>query len=64
MASACFSASPYASKIRLILDSAQEAMKRLLKDGEKFDIVFLDADKENYINYYEVIMESLIIFFL
>ena len=54
VASACFEASPYASKIKLILDSAEEAMKKLLRDGEKFDIVFLDADKENYICYYEV----------
>jgi len=60
VASACFSASPYASKIRLILDSAQEAMKQLLKDGEKFDIVFLDADKENYIIYYELAMSGLL----
>ena len=54
VASACFAASPYASEIRLILGSAEESMKKLLNDGEKFDIVFLDADKENYIKYYEV----------
>ena len=29
-------------------------MKKLLQDGEKFDMVFLDADEENCICYYEV----------
>ena len=62
VASACFAASPYASKIKLIFSSATEAMKKLLEDEEKFDIVFLDADKENYICYYEVSFSSMHVF--
>jgi len=29
-------------------------MKKMVQDGEKFDIIFIDADKENYIEYYEL----------
>lgn len=28
-------------------------MNDMVAKGEKFDIVFIDADKENYISYYE-----------
>ena len=29
-------------------------MKEMVANGEKFDVVFIDADKENYIEYYEL----------
>ena len=35
-------------------------MKALLAKGEKFDIVFLDADKERYVEYYELAMSGLL----
>ena len=28
--------------------------------GEKFDVIFIDADKENYIEYYKMAMEGLL----
>ena len=28
------------------------------KDGQKFDIIFLDADKENYKAYYDIAMDE------
>lgn len=34
-------------------------MKDLADKGEKFDIIFLDADKENYIEYYELSLKLL-----
>jgi len=39
-------------KIESILGPALESIINLKKNGEKFDLVFIDADKENYINYY------------
>ena len=31
-----------------------------LPGGEKFDVIFIDADKENYIHYYNLAMEGLL----
>mmetsp|Transcript_38612 Transcript_38612/g.49268 ORF Transcript_38612/g.49268 Transcript_38612/m.49268 type:complete len:861 (-) Transcript_38612:211-2793(-) len=47
-------------KIKLMVGSAEESMKQLQEAGEKFDIIFLDADKENYISYYNLSMEGLL----
>ena len=41
------------NKIKLIVKPALESLKELKKDNEKFDLVFIDADKENYKNYYD-----------
>ena len=41
------------NKIKLIIAPALESLKELKKDNEKFDLVFIDADKENYKNYYD-----------
>jgi caffeoyl-CoA O-methyltransferase len=48
--------SPHGSKIRLHLGPALETIERL--DGE-FDLVFIDADKPNYENYYEAVLPRL-----
>lgn len=42
-------------KIRLILAPASMSLNQLLEKGEggKYDLIFLDADKENYDFYYE-----------
>ena len=39
-------------KIEIILGPATETIKKLKQDKKLFDLVFIDADKENYINYY------------
>ena len=39
--------------IKIILKAALESLKDIDKNNEKFDLVFIDADKENYKNYYE-----------
>ena len=43
-------------QISLYLGPAEETLKKLLDDGfsNKFDIMFIDADKENYDLYYEL----------
>jgi caffeoyl-CoA O-methyltransferase len=48
--------SPHGKKITLKLAPALETMARL---RPPFDLVFIDADKENYPNYYERAMELL-----
>jgi caffeoyl-CoA O-methyltransferase len=48
--------SPYADRIQIHLGSALETIGRL--EGE-FDFVFIDADKPNYVNYYEAVLPRL-----
>tara|TARA_B100001741_G_C16545205_1_gene596298 strand:+ start:654 stop:1310 length:657 start_codon:yes stop_codon:yes gene_type:complete len=40
-------------KIKTIIRPALETLKELKKDNLEFDIIFIDADKENYKNYYD-----------
>ena len=39
-------------KIKLIIAHALESLKNLNDNKKKFDLVFIDADKENYKNYF------------
>jgi len=48
--------SPYADRIQIHLGPALETIARL--EGE-FDFVFIDADKPNYLNYYEAVLPRL-----
>jgi caffeoyl-CoA O-methyltransferase len=48
--------SPYADRITVHLGPALDTIHQL--DGE-FDFVFIDADKENYLNYYEALLPRL-----
>jgi caffeoyl-CoA O-methyltransferase len=48
--------SPYADRIHIHLGPALETIGRL--EGE-FDFVFIDADKPNYVNYYEAVLPRL-----
>jgi predicted O-methyltransferase YrrM len=47
------------NKITQIIKSALESLKELENSKQKFDLVFIDADKENYINYYEKCIEMI-----
>ena len=51
-----FDRSPHGSKITLHVGPAGETIDRL--EGE-FDLVFIDADKEGYIGYYEAVLPRL-----
>ena len=44
-------------KIKIILGPAMNTLKKLKDDKKIFDMIFIDADKENYKNYYNLSLE-------
>ena len=40
-------------KIKTIIKPAMESLKEFRKENKIFDMIFIDADKENYIKYYD-----------
>ncbi|XP_010880363.2 2,4-dienoyl-CoA reductase, mitochondrial [Esox lucius] len=52
-----FDKSPHGQKIQVKTGSAMDSLKELAAAGEQFDMVFIDADKNNYINYYKFILD-------
>jgi len=58
VAKSCFDASPHAAKIDLRVGNAPALMEELAESGHKFDVVFIDADKDNYSTYYNLAMDS------
>jgi caffeoyl-CoA O-methyltransferase len=48
--------SPHAEKIEIVLGPALESIERL---PGPFDFVFIDADKEGYLDYYEAVLPKL-----
>ena len=54
----CFAASPHGKKIEVKVAPAIETMKDLVKAGESFDLVFIDADKGGYIDYFNMLLET------
>ena len=52
VASNFFKKAKQENKIKTIVGSAIESINNLKTQKQKFDLVFIDADKENYKNYY------------
>ena len=55
------------NKIQTIVANATDSLKTMVDEKKVFDLIFVDADKENYKNYYELCInlinqDSLIIF--
>ena len=48
-----FKKAKHENKIQTIVRPALESLMDLKKHRQKFDLVFIDADKENYKNYYD-----------
>lgn len=46
----------YANQIELVLADAKEFVKTI---NEPIDLVFIDADKKNYLNYYHLILDKI-----
>ena len=42
------------SKIETVISPALATLKKFLQEEKKFDLIFIDADKGNYKNYYEL----------
>ena len=55
-----FNESNVGNRIKMIVGSADEEMKLMQARREKFDIIFIDADKEAYIKYYDLAMDGLL----
>lgn len=53
-----FDKSPHGRKIIVKTGSAMDTLQELAAAGEQFDMVFIDADKDNYINYYNFILDN------
>ena len=51
-----FKKSGFANKINQHIGNALEVIPKIKR---KFDLVFLDADKENYINYFELVIDKI-----
>ena len=47
------------NRINLLVKKASDALEEFLKNKDVFDLVFIDADKENYINYFEKSLKML-----
>ncbi|XP_051562286.1 uncharacterized protein LOC127445878 [Myxocyprinus asiaticus] len=52
-----FDKSPHGKKITVKTGTAIDTLKELAAMGEQFDMVFIDADKQNYINYYKFLLD-------
>lgn len=57
-AKSCFEKSPHGSKISVEVAPALETIKKLADAGETFDLVFIDADKKEYIEYLKVLLDT------
>ena len=51
-----FASSPHGSKIEVRVGPALETLHRLRDADERFDLVFVDADKPGYADYYEALI--------
>lgn len=54
----CFKVSPHGQKIKVKVGSALETMQQLALEGQSFDLVFIDADKQEYIEYVNLLLET------
>lgn len=51
-----FAASPAGARIRVVEGPASESLRRLAETGERFDLVFVDADKGGYAGYLDQLL--------
>lgn len=57
-AKACFAASPHGGKITVEVAPALETLEKLVDAGESFDLVFIDADKREYVDYFRLLLDT------
>lgn len=54
----CFSTSPHGHKISVEVAPAMETLHNLVTAGESFDLVFIDADKKEYVDYFNILLDT------
>jgi caffeoyl-CoA O-methyltransferase len=54
-----FERSPHGKKIALRLGDASQTLAELSRAGARFDFVFIDADKESYVRYWDAVLPML-----
>lgn len=57
----CFQASPHGGKITVKVGPALETMHQLADAGERFDLVFIDADKQEYGDYLQLLLDRALV---
>jgi len=57
-AKSAFAASPHGDKIRVEVSPALETLHKLAAAQETFDLVFIDADKTGYLQYFQTLLDS------
>ena len=56
-ARSCFDESPDGSKIKIEVAPALDILRNLADAQESFDLVFIDADKKEYVNYFKLLLD-------
>jgi len=59
IAQKAFDAATVGNKIDLRVGKAADLMRQMVLDGYEFDLIFIDADKQSYIEYYELSLQIL-----
>ncbi|MFB2938813.1 O-methyltransferase [Aerosakkonemataceae cyanobacterium BLCC-F154] len=54
----CFQESPHGSKISVEVAPALQTLEKLAAAGESFDLVFIDADKKEYVDYFKMLLDK------
>ena len=49
---------PHFAKIEIRLADGRETLKQLIKEEQVFDLIFLDANKRAYLEYYQLILDG------
>ncbi|MHC0065763.1 O-methyltransferase [Nostoc sp. UIC 10890] len=57
-AQTCFQESPHGDKIFVEVAPALETLHKLAAKEESFDLIFIDADKKEYVEYFQIILDS------
>lgn len=57
-AKSVFQASPHGDKIHVELGAALETLHKLAAANESFDLVFIDADKTEYVQYFQTLLDT------
>ncbi|MFC6712673.1 O-methyltransferase [Branchiibius cervicis] len=60
MASASFRAATHGDRIEIRLGPAGDTLRELAGAGQRFDLVFIDADKAGYADYLSVVLDALL----